>query len=96
MCLSIRLTGVCQFVYRTKILTTAIKIVFTLPHVKYFFGKNRSTDVVQRFQGNGGTKNYHRCSTPDNLTIDRSTKTKILIDIELNFTSISMFAFIER
>ena len=47
------------------------------------------------FKGNGGTKNYHRCSTPDKVIINRSTNKKIPIDKELNYMSISIFEFIE-
>ena len=50
---------------------------------------------MKRIKGNGGTTNYHRCLTLDNLIIDRSTNKNIPIDIEFNSTSIGMSAFID-
>ena len=50
LCLSIHLISVSQFVCQTKILTTAIKIVFTLPHVDFFSEKaiNRCGAAISR------------------------------------------------
>ena len=51
---------------------------------------------MQQNSRNGRNKNDRRYFDADHLIINRLTNVKILIDVKLNSTLVSIFAFIER